>query len=254
MEQLQDKHRRNNLPGWPEDKYGAPVAFLRSALFRPLERGSRKWLDNQEIASWPNLTIKYKGEALDQADLDVWLEALRTAQIQGSFSVTVSVNGLLKSLNRSVGGSNKDWLHRSIERMMEGTVKVWFGNRHQYGGHLINSFTRDTETGRYLLRLDPDLSRLFLPSATWIDRKDRIRLGRKQLAKALHAFISSHRASAKDPLVISSQKLHKLFGSGYKHAYAFRRDLRQTLNHLQELGCIHQWRESPNHRLTIFKG
>ena len=61
------------LPLWPEELRTCPSCVLRSALFGVVQRGRRKALEGEILATWEGVIIRYIGWRLDQADLDVWL-------------------------------------------------------------------------------------------------------------------------------------------------------------------------------------
>ena len=82
------------LPLWPEPKRGAPNSFIRSALFAAIQGKDRQFMKETVLASQDGIVIKYTGEQLNQADLDVWETIVHLAREQplSTFcSFTVSV-------------------------------------------------------------------------------------------------------------------------------------------------------------------
>ena len=75
------------LPLWPEPKRGAPNAVLRGALFAAIQGKDRRQsgLSEQLIAALRTVSRYplYRGSQLDQADLDVWEQALHLAPDAG---------------------------------------------------------------------------------------------------------------------------------------------------------------------------
>ena len=70
-----------HLPVWPEAKRGAPNAVLRGALFAAVHK-NRRYMDRELLAAQSGITIRFTGKQLDQADLDVWEQALHLARTQ----------------------------------------------------------------------------------------------------------------------------------------------------------------------------
>ena len=85
--------RENNtvvqLPLWPEPKRGAPNSFIRSALFAAIQSKDRKFMKEVVLASQDGITIKFTGEQLNQADLDVWETIVHLAREQPLGTVAV---------------------------------------------------------------------------------------------------------------------------------------------------------------------
>src|ERR1051325_9017610 len=70
------------LPLWPEPKRGAPNSFIRSALFAAIQGKDRQFMKEAVLASQDGIVIKYTGEQLNQADLDVWETIVHLAREQ----------------------------------------------------------------------------------------------------------------------------------------------------------------------------
>lgn len=69
---------------WAEAVRAVPLTILRSALFGVMRRGRRQYLENVELLpSWPGVSVHYQGMRLDQADLDVWMQAVHLFRQQG---------------------------------------------------------------------------------------------------------------------------------------------------------------------------
>lgn len=243
------------LPLWGREQYGAPVSILRSGLFGVVKPGRRRFLEDEKVASWPGTEIRYNGQRLDQADLDVWLQAVQMHQEQAEMGlgsvIDLNVKGFLKQIGRSTGKQQRDWLRSSLIRMMSGAVQIDIGDK-EYAGSLIHDYERDKQTGRYTLQLNPKLSRLYAHGWTKLEQAERLALGKAQLAKALHGFVHSHTASPRQPLKISGERLLSLFGEGYTRDRNFHQELRQTLQGLQDRKYIRSWRHD-GRNYTILK-
>src|SRR5690349_8716142 len=70
------------LPLWPDAVRAVPNGFLRSALFGAIAKGRRRYINGEDLAAIDGVTIRYKGERLDQGDLDVWQSVLHTVRLQ----------------------------------------------------------------------------------------------------------------------------------------------------------------------------
>ena len=70
------------LPMWPEPARAVPNGFLRSALFGAIAKGRRRYINGEDLAAIDGVTIRYKGERLDQGDLDVWESVLHAVRLQ----------------------------------------------------------------------------------------------------------------------------------------------------------------------------
>jgi hypothetical protein len=71
------------LPLWPEPVRAVPNGFLRSALFGAIAKGRRRYINGEDLAAVDGVTIRYKGERLDQGDLDVWESVLHAVRKTG---------------------------------------------------------------------------------------------------------------------------------------------------------------------------
>ena len=167
------------------------------------------------------VTIRYKGERLDQADLDVWqsvLHAVRGQELGSQCSLTSYA--LLKLAGLTDTGKNRVTLQNRIERLVANALTVKQG-RYTYIGSLISGAARDENTQAWVIKLDPRLRPLFAADQfTRIERAVRHALNGHQLAQWIHGFYASH---AK-PFPVKIETLHRLCGSG-----AELRRYRQTL-------------------------
>ena len=72
------------LPLWPEAKRAAPNTVLRGALFAAIQGKGRQYMHRKELIAYPSAASRSgtPGKQLDQADLDVWEQALHLARTQ----------------------------------------------------------------------------------------------------------------------------------------------------------------------------
>ena len=236
------------LPLWPDPKRGAPNAALRGALFAAVHK-DRRYMDRELLASQRGITIRFTGKQLDQADLDVWEQALHLARTQAlGTQCRFTEKGFLKALGRQSGKSGRDWLRSAFARLGASLVEISDGRR-TYGGSLLE-FYRDEDTGRTVLEINPKLAPFFGPTRwTQIDWEQRQGLRGKPLALWLHGFYASHAA----PHALKVEYLHKLSGSQTKQLRYFKKNLLQALRDLEAAGAIKAFeiRDSLVHVWTV---
>ncbi len=146
------------LPLWPEPVRAVPNGFLRSALFGAIRKGRRRYINGEELAAIDGVTIRYKGEHLDQGDLDVWESILHAARLQELGSqCRVTSYALLKLMGKTDTGKNRVTLQNRIERLVANAVTVKQG-RYTYIGSLIRFAAKDEETQAWVIELDEKLS------------------------------------------------------------------------------------------------
>ena len=223
------------LPLWPEPKRGAPNAVLRGALFAAVHK-DRQYMHRQElITAQDGITIRYTGEQLDQADLDVWEQTLHLARTQAlGTECYFTAHGFLKALGRSTGKRDHEWLKSVFSRLSATDVQISHKGR-TYFGSLIERGIRDEDTGRYVVEINPELAKFYGRSQwTQIDWEQRQRLRGKPLALWLHGFYASHAA----PYPLTVAYLHKLSGSRTKQVWKFKQNLTQALEELAAVGAI----------------
>ena len=222
------------LPLWPEAKRGAPNAVLRGALFAAIHK-DRRYMDRELLAAQSGITIRFTGKQLDQADLDVWEQALHLARTQAlGRRCRFTEKGFLTALGRQSGKSGRDWLRSAFARLVACQVEISDGRR-TYFGSLIERGVRDKDAGQTFLEINPELAAFFSPTRwTQIDWEQRQRLRGKPLALWLHGFYASH--AAPYPLRVAS--LHKISGSQTKQLRKFKQNLAQALRDLQAAGAI----------------
>lgn len=240
--EVQEAQALVQLPIWPEPERAAPSALLRSALFGVVRRGRRKQLKRELLASWKGSSIRYTGEQLDQYDEDVWLEALHLARVQDlsdENGVQFTARSFLKAMGRKYSGDAAVVLLNSFERMVANAVVVRIGDC-EYVGSLIHSFVRHESSGRYILKLNPDLRKLFDAGYTRFNWKKRRALP-TDLARWLYGYIHSHRATKSDPHRIGLSSLRALSGSNTEMK-GFRRSVRRAMADMEKAKVVSRWR------------
>jgi TrfA protein len=231
------KAKQLSLELWPEAVRGVPNAVLRGALFRVAkERDFHK--ERVLIATTTEHEIRYKGETLNQTDLDLWETLLHLARLQPlGTQVEFTAHSLLKELGRGTGKSQHEQFKDEIARLAGGMVEItWIKEKKAFGGTLVSSYFRDNETGRYVVKFNTDMHNLYGMGSTYIDWEQRKALGKNNLAKWLHGNYASN-ATILDYKVETIRNL-----SGSTSALnRFRQTLKAALDQLVEIGAIKSW-------------
>jgi TrfA protein len=224
------------LPLWPDAVRAVPNGFLRSALFGAISKGRRRYINGEDLAAIDGLTIRYKGERLDQGDLDVWQTVLHTVRLQELGSqCRITSYALLKLMGKTDTGKNRVTLQNRIERLVANALTVKQG-RYSYIGSLISFAAKDEETQEWVIELDPRLRPLFAADQfTQIDWNVRRALDGKQLAQWLHGFYATH---AK-PFPMKIETLLSLSGSENEEPRSSRQKLRKALDALTDVSKTH---------------
>ena len=131
--------------------------------------------------------------------------------------------------------------------ILQGPVFYFRHDQKKYFGSLVESGVKDELTRHYVLKLNPDMIRLYGETQwTAIDWQQRIQLRRKPLAQALHAYFSSH----KNPLPVSFSFLQQITGSRNVQAADFKRKCRQALDELVSIGFLQSYSHERD-RVTV---
>jgi len=241
-----------HLPVCPSSVRAVPNSILRSALFSAIQGKTRRHINNEVIASFENVEIRFKGDQLDQADRDVWEYAIHLLRgVEVGSSVNFNANSFLKGIGRHNGAHDYEWLDKAIIRLIACAVII--KNEHRtFKGSLISSCINDEKTGEYQLTLDAKTLALYGDNNwTGIEWEQRQVLMRKPLALWLHGYYASHA----DPFPIKVETLRKLCGSEAKKLFHIREKLRIALDELKACGAIVSWQIDPDSDLvTVDRG
>lgn len=223
------------LPLWPEPVRAVPNGFLRSALFGAIAKGRRRYINGEDLAAIDGVTIRYKGERLDQGDLDVWESVLHAVRLQELGSqCRLTSYALLKLMGKTDTGKNRATLQARIERLVANALTVKQG-RYSYIGSLLSFAAKDEETQEWVIELDPRLRPLFAADQfTQIEWAVRHELDGKPLAQWLHGFYASH---AK-PFPMKVETLLRLCGSE-SELRRYRQTLGDALDAVAEASAAH---------------
>lgn len=231
-----------SLELWPDAVRGVPNAILRSALFG-VSKTRKIHKTRTLIASVDGYEIRYKGETLNQTDLDLWEMLLHLARLQPlGTEVEFSAHALLKELGRGTGKSQREQLKEELMRLITGGVEItWTKEQKAFAGALVSSYFRDDETGRYVVKFNQDMAKLYGMGYTNIDWTERQALGKDSLGKWLHGHYASHAA----PYPFKVETLKKWSNSTVNRLGDFRKQLRAAMNRLVEIGAIKSWMIDP---------
>lgn len=244
QEKIKTLANNRSLPAWPEQTRGVPNLCLRSALFGVIQRGRRKAVKKEPIASVNGLCIHYTGWRLDQGDFDVLAHTIHLASHQstGQF-VQFTARGFLKGIGRSFGKSGREWLKDSLRRLTASAVEIRFEMPCGYGketfsytGSLLDEFYYTENDQSYCLKFNPKLAKLFDAGWTQLQWQQRLHL-KADLAKWLHGFYASHRA----PYPMKVTTLQQLCGSECGRLSDYRGKLRFALEELVRAEIIASW-------------
>jgi len=190
------------LPGMEEFLRAMPNHIARSSLFSPVARGPKKIHAGSVLVSRGDAVIKFWGEQLDEAQADVWMQAIYEASGAAlGESVVISRASFLRGIGRDNGKSQYEWLHRTmqalsfamlvIEVKQAGKQKLAIGQVRAL--HLVDGFDFDPATDTYSLRIDPRWKQMFSNREfALIDWGKRLQFGRGQdMAKALQRLIAA---------------------------------------------------------------
>jgi len=219
------------LPQWPESKCGLPNGMLRSALFSAIRKGRRKFLNEVELAAINGVQVIYKGEQLDQSDLDVYesvLHALRTQEMGERYKITAY--SLFKIMGKKNTGGNRKVLLSSLLRLKANAVVLKQG-KYTYIGSLLDWALKNEDTKEWIIELNPTIRVLYEPDQfTLIDWEVRKALNGQPLAQWLHGYYASHA----EPHPIRIETLRKLCGSETEQLFHFKEKLRKALDAVVE--------------------
>ena len=191
------------LPGMDEVMRAMPNNIARSSLFAPVARGRRKLYDGTILQSRGDAEIRFSGKQLDEAQADVWMQAMKAAQSQ-PFGEAVIINRaeFLREIGREKSGQAYKWLHRTMQDLSfamlvievtkaDGKPKLSIGKTRAL--HLIAGFDYDEDSEEYSLTIDPRWHAMYgnreFALIDWDKRKE---FGRNQdMAKTLQRLLAT---------------------------------------------------------------
>jgi hypothetical protein len=191
------------LPGMDEFMRAMPNHIARSSLFAPVARGRKRIHKDTVLVSRADAVIKFWGEQLDEAQADVWMQAMHEASRSPlGDPVVIKRAEFLRSIGRQTGNYEYKWLNRTMQtlafamlvievRSKDGRPKLSVGKSRAL--HMIEGFDFDDEAEAYTLRVDPRWRFMFgNREFALVDWEKRLRIGpRQEMAKALQRLIAT---------------------------------------------------------------
>jgi TrfA protein len=198
-----DTPRQLFLPGMDEFMRAMPNHIARSSLFAPVARGRRKMHDGSVLQSRGDAEIRFSGKQLDEAQADVWMQAMKEAQRQQlGTRVVINRAEFLRGIGRAESGQNYQWLHRTMQDLAfamlvievtkaDGKPKLSIGKTRAL--HLIAGFDYDEASEEYTLTIDPRWHAMYgNREFALIDWEKRREFGRNQdMAKTLQRLVAT---------------------------------------------------------------
>lgn len=227
------------FPLWPEPKRGVPNYIVRSALFAARKKiVASEALRDEVIFSQGDIEIKYTGQRLTQAHLDVYEGVMHLArEQQEGKKIHFTAHGLLKLIGRRTGGQDRKRLFLTLTDLTATSINIRHKSGKVYWGSLLPEGHHDEETGLYSISLNRDLIKFFESGYTLIELEQRHALARSPLAQHLHGWILSHNK----PFPVTVAFLKDLSGSDTKELKKFRQNLKAALQKLVYIGVIQSW-------------
>lgn len=195
--------RQMFLPGMDEFMRAMPNHIARSSLFAPVARGRRKMHDGTILQSRGDAEIRFSGKQLDEAQADVWMQAMKEAQRQPlGTPVVINRAEFLRAIGREKSGQAYKWLHRTMQDLAlamlvievtkaDGKPKLSIGKTRAL--HLIAGFDYDEASEEYTLTIDPRWHAMYgNREFALIDWEKRREFGRNQdMAKTLQRLVAT---------------------------------------------------------------
>lgn len=197
-----EKPQQMFLPGMEDFMRAMPNHIARSSLFAPVAPGRKKIHDGTVLVSRADATVRFKGKQLDEAQADVWMQAMHEAiKVPLGEQVIINRAAFLKAIGRNTSGENYRWLHRTMEDLAfamlvievtkDGKPKLAIGKTRAL--HMIGGFDYDDEAEAYTLHIDPRWRSMYgNREFALIDWDKRLQFGQHQnMAKALQRLVAT---------------------------------------------------------------
>jgi len=215
-------------------------------LFAPVARGRKKMHKDTVLQSRGDAVIKFWGEQLDEAQADVWMQAMKEAQRQPlGTPVVINRAEFLRAIGRAESGQNYQWLHRTMQALAfamlvievtkaDGKPKLSIGKTRAL--HLITGFDYDDEAEAYTLTIDPRWRVMYgNREFALIDWDKRMEFGLHQdMAKSLQRLV----ATSADKVQRFSLDYLKGRAQSAGRMRDFRDALEKAMRELERLGII----------------
>jgi hypothetical protein len=252
------------LPFWASKvERGVPNSLARSALFGMVERGpERRQFKKEVIASYSGTQILFSGEALNQQDLDLWLELVDRWKESGELSLVYTKHGLCKMIGKTKSARLYKQIEESLFRLYSADIEVRTKTpkgQIRYFGRLIHEMVWIDEDHKTQTRINmnPNLADLFGGKGNRQFSKqilDQRRSLKGDLSKWLYGYIITHRTDIErmKPHWIKLDKLKKLSGST-STMKTFKFNLKKALEQLEKGGVLQGWEINAEGVMVVYR-
>jgi len=198
------------------------------------------------LESRADAEIRYSGRQLDEAQADVWMQAMQEAQRRPlGEPVTINRLAFLRAIGRADSGQNYQWLHRTMQdlafgmlvievKKSDGRTKLSIGKTRAL--HLIAGFDYDDQTETYTLMIDPRWHAMYgNREFALVDWDKRLQMGRgHDMAKSLQRLV----ATSADKVQRYSLEYLKARAQSEGRMRDFRAALEAGMRELERMGII----------------
>jgi len=227
---VQEQDYANNLIG----------LLLASDLFSARNPGTRPWLEDAPLAtSWPDVTVRFSGELLDQDDLDVLLGCLLSAfgnPGRTAGATRFALSDLAKRIRTKGRRLTVHAVERSLWRLAGTGLEIISANEQiRIRMRLVHALLCDSASGVCSVELNPRLLEGFR-SSTSVERllATRAPLGSAPFPRWLAGLL----ANATGCLCLELPGLRRLCGLTHQSMTAFRERAVAALQTFLDLGYI----------------
>ncbi|WP_312271915.1 plasmid replication initiator TrfA [Pseudomonas sp.] len=244
------------LPLWAEPLRSAPNEILRTALFTARNKKHPRVYISNQILSYGQTAVFYKGEELRQDDLDVWLQILHMSRGKElGKPIEFTFSEIKKALGWGYGKYYTQRLIEILDRLSATTVRIESTRlKSGKGMSLVRSFiyqTPDNEVSDvWSVEIEPEMGVLFGIDGAYSTRlewQQRLNLG--PLAKWLHGFYNSHR----DPYPLHFEMLLEVSGSSAAQKSKAKQMVKDALEELVEVGFLKEMKIDAKGMVTVVK-
>jgi hypothetical protein len=208
----------------PKPKPVQPRLFLNEAVIPSPSKSHR---------------ITFTGEVLDQADRDVYELLIHLCKTQPLGTTCVfSAHEFIQLLGRNV---NYAWLEIVFKRLIKALIFMYELNedgteKKLFGGHLIDSLKKNTQTKKWSIRLGPELYDFYTKGTGFshYPLEHRRALKGLPLASWLQGYFCTHTKPV--PVALDLLKLYS--GSTNKSPDGFKQLVNAACKKLQSLGIF----------------
>ena len=235
------------LPNWKDEQRAMPNHIARSALFTPIKRGAREFIDDEVIWSRIGVKITYTGKRLDEADAGLWMQLLHYNRNKPlSKEIELNRAQLLKDLGKSNGSYSYKWLDEAIKRLF-GNITIET-SRYIFSEVLLQKYYFDKRKGKFYFEINNEIAKLFSNKEySLISTENRKKL-KYDLSKTLQRHIAAS-STIKQSFYYSDllKKLNRNTDIRY-----LKRDLKKACEELKSQNIISNY-ETKKDKLIIWR-